>query len=118
MYVTPGIWTSAILSQPEKTLGRYASVAPEFKSFAEYLAIWSEVTGKRASFVQCSVEDFVKIWGPPGEEYALQLRWEEEVPDWTEAIKENFVGMEELGISAEGIGHRAALERIKGMGLM
>lgn len=118
MTVTPGLWVSAILAQPEKTQGKYASVATETLSFAEHLAIWSEVTGKRASFVRCSYEDFVKVWGPPGEEYAMQLRWHEFVSDWADALKGDFVSMEELGIKANGVGHRGALEKIKGMGLI
>lgn len=118
MHVTPGIWTSAILAQPEKTQGKYALVAPENLSFQQYLDIWSEVTGKRASFVQCSFDDFVKVWGPPGEEFASQLAWGEVVDDWTKGVEGGFVSMEELGIKSDGIGQRAALERVKGMGLL
>jgi len=118
MAVTPGLWTAAIFAQPAKSRGKYALVAPETLSFAECLAIWSEVSGKRASFVQCSFDDFVEVWGPPGEEFAAQLRWGEAVENWTEGLPGGFMGMEELGISAEGVGHRAALERVKAMGLL
>lgn len=118
MTVTPGIWTAAILAQPAKSQGKYACVSPETLSYAECLDIWAEVTGKRAVFVKCTVEEFTKVWGPPGEEFAAQLAWGEVVEDWTSGLPGGFVGMEELGIRGEGIGHRAALERIKGMGLL
>ena len=116
--VTPGIWVSAILSQPKKSQGKYAAVAPETLSFEEHLRIWSEVTGKRATFVQCSFDEFVGIFGPAGEEYALQLKWGEIVTDWSSGVEGGFVGAQELGISPKGIGHRDALEKLKGMGLM
>lgn len=40
------------------------------RATAKNLKIWSEVAGKRATFVECSIDDYVGIWGPGGEELA------------------------------------------------
>ena len=119
MQVTPGIWVKAILENPSKSQGKYALLSTETLSFAEYLETWSQVTGKRSSYVECSVDDWVKVWGPPGQELALQFQWGETVKDWwDEFIPEPRVSAEELGISMEGIGTKAALEKLKAQGLL
>lgn len=115
MTVVPGIWVAAILSNPDKAQGKYAPAAPETLTFKRMLEIWSAVTGKRGAYMESSKEEFVNVWGPPGEEFVAQLRWGELVQDWTAHCEGGVVGMEELGISREGIGHQAALERIKAM---
>ena len=44
------------------------------------------------------------------------VKWGERVKDWGHVGPGPFVTMQELGISSEGIGARAAVERLKGDG--
>ncbi|KAF2183958.1 NAD(P)-binding protein [Zopfia rhizophila CBS 207.26] len=114
MTVTPGIWVRQILANPSKSLGKYADVAPEILTFGEMMEMWSEVTGRQGIFVECSQEDFEKIWGPAGNEMAMQFKFGELLDDWHEGY--DFVGMEELEIKAEEVpGFRKAIEGLKGL---
>ena len=118
--VTPGIWAKAILEQPSKSLGKYVTLATETLTWAEILDIWSKVTGKRASFLSTSMDDFVSVWGPFGKEYAQQLVWGESIgmSDFGAMAAGPSVSNEELGISVEGVGTKAALEKFKAAGLL
>ncbi|KAF2471148.1 NAD(P)-binding protein [Lindgomyces ingoldianus] len=112
MIVTPGIWVRQILALPEKTLGKYSIVAPEILSFGEMMKIWSEVTGRPGVYVQCSKEAYEEIWGLPGNEMAMQLKFGEEITDWMANF--DWVNMEELGIKKEEVpGCKMALEGLK-----
>ena len=112
MGVNPGLWVRQILANPTKSLGKYANVAPEILSFGDILKVWSEVTGRQGVYVECSVEDFEKLWGVLGNELASQLKFGELVTDWNAGMKSGFVGPEELGI-AEAVGLKQALEALK-----
>ena len=112
MTVNPGIWVRQILANPSKTKGKYADVAPEILSFGEMLKIWSEVSGKDAEFIQCTAEEFTRLWGAAGDEMAQQLRFGEGVEGWHAHVP--FVTMEELGIGEEEApGIRRTLEGLK-----
>ena len=118
MTVTPGIWVKAILESGSKAYGKYATLGTETLSFAEYLQIWSEVTGKKATYLECSKDFFASVWGEPGRELALQYSWGEDVTDWDAYAPEPQISMDQLGISADGIGTRAAFETLKTLGLL
>ena len=112
MDVTPGVWVRQILAFPDKTKGRYASVAPETLTFAEVLEIWSEVYDRESVYVQTTVQEYGSMWGPGGLELASQLVFGEHVPDWTTPY--DHVSMEELDIKPEEApGLRATLEGFK-----
>ena len=122
LHVTPGIWVRAILAQPEKTRGgRYCAVAPEILSWADCLRMWSEVIGKKAVYVACSLAEYEELWGVRGREIGLQWTWGEDVEEcqWQDLgtlAAGEFVNMEDLSIEAEGIGMRSALQRLKACG--
>jgi hypothetical protein len=35
-------------------------------SWEDAIKLWSEVTGRQVRFIQCSTEEFEKLWGPIG----------------------------------------------------
>lgn len=110
----PGLWVRQILAKPQTTFGKYAAVCCEVRRLEDLLVDWTKVTGKRAVFMEVSVEDFVQLWGPAGHEAALQLKFGEVVPDWYEHRKASFVTAEELDLSPEDIGtFQSALELVK-----
>ncbi|KAK7414182.1 hypothetical protein QQX98_006968 [Neonectria punicea] len=114
MAVNPGIWVRQILANPEKTLGGYTSISAEYCTYGDMLKIWSEVTGRPAAFVSCSLSDYEGLWGGGGKEIGLQLKFNESVRDWLALVKDKHVSKEELGITSGEIkGFRHALEVIK-----
>ena len=120
MNVTTGIWVKAILEQPDKTYEKYVSQATDYLTWAEILEVWSKVTGKRASILQVSYDDFVRVWGPLGAEYAEQLKFGEilTLEDWKHLGPGPHVSNEELGIDLKGIGLEDALEAFHAAGLL
>jgi len=93
-----GIFVKAILANPSLTHGRYTSVLTDTLSFDNLFGLWSKVTGKPITTVGCSVDDYNKLWPVAGEEFAKQLAYHTEVPDWT-ANAEKQLSAEELGIT-------------------
>ncbi|KAI8937499.1 hypothetical protein NX059_005217 [Plenodomus lindquistii] len=111
--VTPGIWVRQILANADKTRGKYAMVAPEVITFGEILKIWSEVSGKDSLYVEVSKQSFEDLWGIGGNEFGRQLHFGEVVPDWTAHLGSDYVSKEQLGITEQNIGVKAALESMK-----
>jgi len=108
-----GVFVSAILKRPEVSLpAKYAFVYTETGSFEEYLQPWIEVTGKRATFVKVSTEQYEALWGTFGKELGSMFRAFEKQPDWSVAHRGDVVNAEDLGIAKEDlVGVRAALEK-------
>lgn len=108
-----GVFVSAILRKPKVSLpAKYAFVYTERVSFQEYLQPRNDVTGRRETFVQVSVEQYEELWGPFGKELALMFEAFEKQPDWSVAAKDEVVTAEDLGIASEELlGTRAALEK-------
>lgn len=116
--MTVGVWVRQVLANPQKSIGKYATVATEVLTFEQMLAAWSEVTGKPAVFVETSVEEYERIWGIPGREIAMQLKFGEQIDDWYEAYrgKGGVLTQEELGIKPEEVsGFKYALEQVKSL---
>lgn len=113
--VNLGIWARQVLASGSKVYGKTANVALELWSFRQMLEGWSEVTGRKAVFVECSAETYTELWGEMGLELALQLQFGEEVEDaWKET--ETHVSAEELGIDAdEVVGFKGAIEKLKAL---
>ena len=58
-----GVFVSAILKRPEISLpAKYAFVYTEVIPFKDMLLAWSEVTGRRATFIQCSLQEYEEVW--------------------------------------------------------
>lgn len=109
--VNVGVFTKAILEQPEKTLGRYAAVVADTPTHEELLGYWSEVTGKHAAFLEANGEDWVKAFGTFGEELYLNLKVFEENPQW--AFDNSPLSGKDLGIESQLVGTKATFERLK-----
>lgn len=78
--------------------------------------MWAKITGQAVEFVKIDTEAYVRIWGPAGEEVALNMEFYEEYPDPAGWGRGRVLGREELGV--EGlVGTERALEGVKG-GLM
>lgn len=112
MNTNPGIWVRQVLATGFRAFGKYANVALEKLSYKEMLASWSEVMGKPAILIECSVESYAQLWGPPGAEIALQFQYRQLCDPWAE--REDFVSPEEMGINIEEVvGFRGAIESLK-----
>lgn len=97
MTVIPGRWTRQILAKGAATFGKYANIALKRMTFQQRNEIWGEITGKRSVYVPCTIETFATLWGPTGNELALQLKFGEMCDPWEE--KEGlFPGASDLGI--------------------
>ncbi|KAK1830949.1 NAD(P)-binding protein [Podospora conica] len=109
---TPGVWVRQVLATGHKAYGKYANVALEKWSFQQMLDVWSEITGRKAVFVETTKESWTKMWGPLGEELAQQFKFGEICDPWEET--DEFISPAELGIREdEVIGFRGALEKLK-----
>lgn len=109
--VNVGVFTKAILEQPEKTLGKYAAVVTDTPTHDEMLDYWMAATGKKAAFLEVNGNDWCKAFGEPGEELYLNLKAFEENPRW--AFDNNALSGKDLGIEKDLVGTKACLERLK-----
>lgn len=113
MAIVPGMFAKAILAHPEKTLGRYCFVASETLTWRKMLEIWGEVMGRKTAYVETTVEGATALFGPVGEELALQMKWGEEVAGWGSVVPSGkLLTREELGLGEEH-GFRASVEKLK-----
>lgn len=114
MTVNPGIWVRQILANPDKSKGKYTTVATETVTLGDMLNIWSEVTGRQGIYIQCSRKDYENLWGVAGDEITDQWDWAQIVSDWTAHV--DYVSKEELGIKPEETpGLKATLESLKSL---
>ncbi|UPL02983.1 hypothetical protein LCI18_013917 [Fusarium solani-melongenae] len=112
MTVNPGIWTRQILAKGASTFGRYSNVALEKWTLQQMLDTWSEVTGKKGVYIQCTIEQLTAIWGAAGNELGLQFKYSEMCDPWEE--REGHLGVEELGLDInEVVGFRGVMEKMK-----
>ncbi|KAH7130090.1 hypothetical protein B0J11DRAFT_522400 [Dendryphion nanum] len=112
MTVNPGIWVRQVLATGRKSHGKYANVALEKWTFQEMVDVWSEITGKKGVYVETTSEAWTKLWGPAGNELALQFKFGELCDPWAET--EEFISPEELGIDKnEVVGFRGTIEGLK-----
>jgi hypothetical protein len=72
-----GPFVSAILAQPQKTLGRFVKASTETLTNGEVLQVWERATGKSAVYVQSTLEEFNTLWPMWGLEMGEMLKmWE------------------------------------------
>lgn len=91
-------------------------MALEIWSFQQMLDEWSKITGKKSVFVECSGEDFTKLWGETGTELAAQFKLGEVCNPWEDTAEILSAG--ELGIDVnEVVGFRGTIERLNHLGL-
>ncbi|KAH8200577.1 hypothetical protein TruAng_005229 [Truncatella angustata] len=112
MTVNPGIWVRQVLATAPKSFEKYANVALEKWTFQNMVEVWSEITGKPARYIECTLEDWTKIWGPAGNELALQFKFGERCDPWVET--DEHISPEDLGIARdEVVGFRGTIEGLK-----
>ncbi|KAJ4393050.1 hypothetical protein N0V93_002256 [Gnomoniopsis smithogilvyi] len=111
MTINPGIWVRQILATGSRAFGKYANVALEKMSHEEMLASLSKIIGKPAILVECSVESYVQLWGPPAAEMALQFQYSELCDPWAE--RKDSISPKELGINiGEVVGFYGAIQSL------
>lgn len=81
--------------------GRYISVRTDRMSFTEVLRLRSDVTGKGAECVPCSLESSEVFWAVGGKEMAMRHQSGERWNDWDTLKPGEVCKPEELGIQAE-----------------
>ena len=74
MAVNPGIWTRQAIASAPHSFGKYTNVALEKWSFRQMMEVWSEITGKNGVILQCSAEEWTRLWGPAGTEVRRRKR--------------------------------------------
>lgn len=82
-----GIFARSVLQQPAKTLpGKCVIAHVEDTTSGKMLQDWSEVTGKKAVYVQTSLEDYNNVWPVWGLEMGIMLKLWDEITDksWTD----------------------------------
>ncbi|OAA64138.1 NAD(P)-binding domain protein [Akanthomyces lecanii RCEF 1005] len=106
--VNVGVFTKAILMQPEKTKGKYVGCIVETMTQEKLLQCWSAATGKNVAYLQVDAGDWIKAFGPPGEETYLNLKAFEENESWY--MDNNPLLAKDLGIESEIVDTQAFLE--------
>lgn len=75
---------------------------------------WSEVTGKRVEFIQCTPENYEGIMMIFGKELTSQLKLNEVAPEWYAAYDEkDRVMPEDLGVQDKMLTLKQSLEANK-----
>jgi hypothetical protein len=115
MSINPGIWVRQVLANRDKAYGKYVNVALEKWTFQEMVDVWSEITGKKCIFAEISSEAVTKLYGPMGNELALQFKFGEACDPWE--VTKDHISPEELSIDRnEVVGFRGTIEGLKAKG--
>lgn len=112
--VNIGVYACAILANPEITLpAKYTLIETETVSHEGVVKAWSQVTGKKAEYVQASMSLFAKLFGNMGRELANQCIWFEDLQGWG-ALRKGLLTAKDLGIDENKlVGLKGCLERLK-----
>jgi len=87
----------------------------DYRSWGELAAAYERVTGRPTAYVEADDAAYAKLYGDFGTEFAYQLRWNEEFPDWhAVAGKENIISLGELGVADKLVRFEEAMEGLKG----
>jgi hypothetical protein len=99
-----GIFTSAILAQPQLTLpGKFVLAHAEETTIGGMLETWSKATGKPSIYIQTtSLEEFDSAWPMWGREMGEMMQLWEELGDksWS---GEELIKREQLGIDPKSL---------------
>ncbi|KAL9624903.1 MAG: hypothetical protein Q9160_000950 [Pyrenula sp. 1 TL-2023] len=110
-----GLFVQAIVEHPEASLpAKYVDIRTDDLQFEEMTKIWSDVTGKRGTYVAAPADKFKAIWGAYGEEWGAQVAFMAEGIDWASGIKESLVEWKNLGVTrADYLDFQQSLEKLK-----
>ncbi|KAM5344017.1 hypothetical protein ACJ41O_012554 [Fusarium nematophilum] len=96
-----GIFALAILKQPQKTLpGKFVVASVEETTTGAMLQDWAAVTGKRAVYVQTSLEDFSNVWPGWGMEMGSMMKMWDELKERSWSGEDGLLTGDDLGLSA------------------
>ncbi|PNY27047.1 NmrA-like family domain-containing protein 1 [Tolypocladium capitatum] len=99
-----GAFALAILRQPRKTLpGRFVCAYVEETTAGKMLQDWGQVTGKRAVYVQTSLDDFSNVWPMWGLEMGVMMKMWDELRERIWTGEDGILTKDDLGLSAEGL---------------
>ena len=95
-----GTFALAIFRQPEKTIGgKFVTAYVEETTQAQMLKDFSDVTGKKATYVQVSLEDFSEVWpGGWGQEMGSMMAAWSEVKERAWSGEEGILTKDDLGL--------------------
>ncbi|KAK4542907.1 hypothetical protein LTR36_006096 [Oleoguttula mirabilis] len=109
-----GAYVNAVLAKPSISLpAKYVSVHTDILPYKDVFTIWSEVSGKRCEYIECSAEQYERMYGVFGAELASQYKLNAAAPDWGKAHGTEVVTAEELGIAGELLDLKQSLEANK-----
>lgn len=108
-----GVMVEAILDAGKKSYGKVAIEVTEYMTFADMAKLWEKATGKHASFLEVSDEEYKQEWGLAGEELAAQFRFSEKHPYWDKFAPGEIIGLDELGVKNKLIGAEPMLKSLK-----
>ncbi|KAK5123032.1 hypothetical protein LTR85_003598 [Meristemomyces frigidus] len=105
-----GIFVNTVLAKPSVSLpAKYVSVHTDILSYTDVFAAWSEVTGRRCEYIECSAEQYERLYGVFGKELASQFKLNEVAPEWGKPYGEDLVTAKELGLEHELLDLRQSL---------
>lgn len=109
-----GTFVVAIFNQPKKTLGgKFVTAYVEETTTGQMLKEWSEVTGKKSTYVQTSLEDFSAIWPMWGFEMGVMMKMWDEVREKSWSGEEGILTKDDLGLTGtDFVGSKGALEEM------
>ena len=74
---------------------------------------WSEVTGKKSTYVQTSLEDFSSIWPMWGLEMGVMMKMWDEVKEKSWSGEEGILTKDDLGLTGtDFVGVKGALKEM------
>ena len=111
-----GVFASALLAKPEISLpAKYAFVYTDIMPYKGMMEQWSEVTGRRSTYVQVDRKTYEGLWGTEyGTELALMFEAMEKQPDWSNGHGDDVVDGKALGIpDSDLLNLKGSLEKDK-----
>ncbi|KAF7556801.1 hypothetical protein G7Z17_g1152 [Cylindrodendrum hubeiense] len=88
--VNVGIFVKSIISQPEKTRGKFVLADVESMNAGELLRTWAKAQGKQAEYIQIDKEAYYGLWPGLAEEMEKMLVF------WAEAKEKSWTGEDEI----------------------
>lgn len=109
-----GTFALAIFNQPAKTLnGKFVAAYVEETTAGQMLKNWSEVTGKKATYAQVSLEDFNAVWPMWGMEMGVMMKMWDEVKEKSWSGEEGILTKEDLGLNGvDFVGAKAVMKKM------
>jgi len=98
-----GVFTLAVLKNPEQTKNRYVLAETETTTAGEYIAKWAKATGNETIYVQVSLEAYDQLYPGLGQEMGSMMQYWEEYPQHWRKDGVEPVTRHELGIKSSDL---------------